>query len=104
MSDASCVTCRHPAHVQRCDYPIAEGFSWRTISICRCDTKAPGLHQIGPAPYDYVYNPAKGQRITVVGVDDQTFTGTVTDYTENKETGEINMTVQQFGDPLGLDP
>lgn len=62
------------------------------------DTKEPGLHKVGPEPYAYVFNPTKGQRLTFVGLDVATFTGTVTDFSEDKETGELSMTLQEFPD------
>jgi len=66
------------------------------------ENKNPGLHKIGPAPYDYVYNPAKGQKVSFVGIDGHVYTGTVTNVGENEETGEIKVTVQQFDDGLGF--
>lgn len=56
-------------------------------------TDEPGLHRIGPNPWDFEYNPAKGQRIGVVDVDGKTFYGTVSDFVEDEETGEIQLTV-----------
>lgn len=57
------------------------------------NTKEPGLHRIGPAPYDYVFNPAKGQILSFVGRDGTVYTDIVSDFSEDKETGEIRMTL-----------
>lgn len=56
-------------------------------------TEEPGLHQVGPNPWDYEYNPAKGQRIGFVGVDGELHRGIVTDFSEYDVTGEIRLTV-----------
>ena len=51
----------------------------------------PGLHRVGPAPYDFVYNPAKGQRVTFIGLDGRQFTGTVVDFTDDDD---IQLTIE----------
>lgn len=56
----------------------------------------PGLHRVGPAAYDFVYNPAKGQKVTFVGIDGSEFTGTIKDFTQDKKTGELNMTMEGY--------
>lgn len=51
----------------------------------------PGVHKVGANPWDYVYNPAVGQTMTFVNVDGTSLTGTITDFTENDETGVIQL-------------
>jgi len=65
------------------------------------ENKTPGLHKVGPAPYGYVYNPSNGQKVSFVDKDGHVYAGTVTNVDENEETGEINLTVQQFDDGIG---
>jgi len=88
----------------RCDHEspsdLAAFEHWRdTHKRGEHDDLGPGLHQVGPAPYDYVFNPAKGQRITCVSPTGRTVTGTVTNVEEDKESGEVRLTVQQLDDP-----
>lgn len=64
----------------------------------RREALGPGLHKVGENPWDYVYNPAVGQKVTFVDVDGTRLTGTITDFTEDDETGELQMEVQQFPD------
>lgn len=56
-------------------------------------TEEPGLHRVGPNPWDYEYNPAKGQRVGFVDIDGNLMLGTVADFVEDKSTGEIRLTV-----------
>lgn len=62
------------------------------------DTKEPGLHRTGPEPYAFVFNPTKGQRLSFIGEDGEVFTGTVADFTEDEETGELSLTMHEFPD------
>jgi hypothetical protein len=65
------------------------------------DDLGPGLHKVGPAPYDYVYKPANGQRLSFVDEDGHVYAGTVADVVEDEETGATTLTLQQFD--TGLD-
>lgn len=60
----------------------------------------PGLHRTGPNPWDFEFNPAKGMKVAFVDVDGRRFDGTISDFQENAETGELTMTVDQFPDAL----
>lgn len=87
----------------RCDHQSDTGLAafehWRdSHNRGECDDLGPGLHQVGSAPYDYVFNPAKGQRVSFVGKDGGMVTGTVTDYTQDKSTGSLDMTVEPDSD------
>lgn len=63
--------------------------------------KKPGLHKVGPAPWDYEFNPENGMQIACVGADGRTYTGVITYFDENKETGELTLTVQSRPDSDG---
>ena len=41
----------------------------------------PGLHRIGPEPWDFAFNPARGLRVSVVLSDGQLRTSVITDCT-----------------------
>lgn len=51
----------------------------------------PGLHKVGPEPWAYVFNPAKGQKLSFVSKDGRVFTGTVADFSEDEETVELKF-------------
>ena len=53
----------------------------------------PGLHRVGPEPWAFVYNPAKGQLLSIQLSDGSLYTDVITEFTKNKETGEITMTL-----------
>lgn len=65
----------------------------------RYEHLGPGLHKVGPAPYDYVFNPAEGMKVSAVLTNGQIVTGIVTDVAENKETGEICLRAEEHPDP-----
>lgn len=60
--------------------------------------KVPGLHKTGPNPWDYEFNPAKGMKISSVGLDGVVRHGIITDFDENEETGELSLTVDPLPD------
>lgn len=64
---------------------------------CECPTE-PGLHRIGPEPWDFVYIPAKDQKIAFVGLDATVRTGTVASAEIDDETGQIILTCEAFDD------
>lgn len=51
----------------------------------------PGLHRIGPYAWDFVYNPAKGQVVTVVH-GDFIMTGVIADFDEAPD-GQLRLTI-----------
>lgn len=55
--------------------------------------RVPGLHRVGPNPWDYEYNPAEGQRVSFVDLDGTTLSGVITAFTEDDETGELQLEV-----------
>lgn len=57
------------------------------------EEKQPGLHKVGPNPWDYEFNPAKGMKIASVGLDGEIHHGIITDFDENEATGELTLTV-----------
>lgn len=63
-------------------------------------TKEPGLHRVGPNPWDYEYNPAKGQRVGFKYLDGEVLYGTVTDFVEDEDSGEIRLTVEPDDEEL----
>ncbi len=82
-----------------CDHQSDSGLEafehWRdTHKRIEGEELGPGLHKTGDQPWDYVYNPAKGQRVGSVGLDGVLHTGTVTDFTRNRATGELSLTVE----------
>ena len=58
----------------------------------RYEHLGPGLHRIGPEPYAFVYNPARGQRLTFIDINGEQFTGEVSDFTEID--GVITLEIQ----------
>lgn len=54
----------------------------------------PGLHKVGPKPYDYVFNPSVGQRVIFVGPDGREFRGAISDYIEDDDTGELTLAME----------
>lgn len=55
--------------------------------------KTLGLNRIGPNPWDYEYNPAKGQRVTFIDLDGTSLTGVITDFVEDEQDGTLSLTV-----------
>jgi hypothetical protein len=92
-----CSSCDHQS-----DTGLAAFEHWRdTHKRIEGEELGPGLHKVGEQPWDYVYNPAEGQKVSAVGLDGHMYTGTITDVQQNKETGEMQLTVQQFDDGVG---
>ena len=58
----------------------------------------PGLHKVGPEPYDYVYNPEWGQKVSFIGTDGKMVTGHISVVYEDDETGEMRLTVEPLGE------
>ena len=89
MNKIPCGRCDHES-----DTDLAAFEHWRDTHKRReGEELGPGLHRVGPAPYDYVYNPAEGQRVGSI-VDGELHMGTVTGFVEDKATGSITLTVQ----------
>lgn len=76
----------------RCRYCLASVFFGDICDECE---SSPGLRQVGPAPWDYVYVPTIGQRIGFIGMDGEVCTDVITDIAENRETGEIKLTTSR---------
>lgn len=55
------------------------------------DKRKPGLHRVGPNPWDFEYRPVRGQQVSFVGIDGVTYTEVVKDFTEDEDTGEIKL-------------
>lgn len=53
----------------------------------------PGLHKTGPAPYDWVFNPAEGLPVAV-DIDGELTEGVISAFTEDEDSGEITLTVE----------
>lgn len=85
-----CSSCDHTS-----DGDLAAFEHWRdSHKRIEGEELGPGLHKVGDEPWDYVYNPAKGQRISSVGLDGELHTGVITDFVRNRSTGEISLTVE----------
>ena len=85
-----CSSCEHTS-----DSDLAAFEHWReNHKRIEGEELGPGLHKVGDHPWDYVYNPAKGQRIACV-VNGEVVEGTVTDFVRNRATGEISLTVAE---------
>lgn len=61
------------------------------------EDKVPGLHKIGPAPWDYEFNPAEGMQVAAE-VGGKLVTGIVTAFEEDEETGAVTLTVRPVDD------
>jgi hypothetical protein len=62
------------------------------------DTRKPGLHKVGPNPWDWEYKPEVGQRVLFVGKNGEEYGGVIKDFTEDEATGEITLNFAQFPD------
>jgi hypothetical protein len=52
----------------------------------------PGLHRVGPDPWDFVFNPEVGMKMRVVGVNGKEFDTVISAVDEDDETGEMRIT------------
>jgi hypothetical protein len=57
------------------------------------DKRRPGLHRVGPNPWDFEYKPVKGQRVSVVLSNGKMYTSTIRDFTEDEDTGNTSVTL-----------
>jgi hypothetical protein len=53
-----------------------------------------GLQKVGPHPWDYVFTPVVGERVSIALQDDSLETVTITGFNEDHETtGELRLEV-----------
>jgi hypothetical protein len=82
-----------------CDHESDDGLAafehWRdTHKRIEGEELGPGLHKVGENPWDYVYNPAEGQRVTFVDLDGTAISGTVTAFTKDRSDGALQLEVE----------